>query len=190
MSTSKPTIHYDSSEAAQHKTVTGWVSASGRFWGDDERMARYDGATHRNCTTDGCGTLIEINSLYCPACLGLRRVAKYNAMTKVGWDDTTPLYSDSRQIYFMSRSDLIDHLREHPEDTVDSLQLIICDPNEASELDPAEIFSDEVPEDGEVPNELAEAFEALNAVIRACPPLSWSPGSEAAIVTIDPAELL
>ena len=32
-------VPYDSSEAASIQTVTGWVSRSGRFWGNDEHMA-------------------------------------------------------------------------------------------------------------------------------------------------------
>lgn len=35
-------IPYDSAEAASIQNVTGWVSRSGRFWGNDEQMARYD----------------------------------------------------------------------------------------------------------------------------------------------------
>jgi len=42
-------VPYDSAEAASIQTVTGWVSRSGRFWGNDEHMARYDGCTHRKC---------------------------------------------------------------------------------------------------------------------------------------------
>ncbi|MDX5626641.1 MULTISPECIES: hypothetical protein [unclassified Brenneria] len=39
----------DSEEAASIKTVTGWVSAKGRVYGDNEDLARYDGATHQRC---------------------------------------------------------------------------------------------------------------------------------------------
>lgn len=34
-------VPYDSSEAASIQTVTGWVSRSGRFWGNDEQMERF-----------------------------------------------------------------------------------------------------------------------------------------------------
>ena len=34
----KPIIMEDSPEAASIKTVTGWVSRTGRFWGNDERL--------------------------------------------------------------------------------------------------------------------------------------------------------
>ena len=42
----KQIIMEDSPEAASIQTVTGWVSRTGRFWGNDERMARFDGSTH------------------------------------------------------------------------------------------------------------------------------------------------
>ena len=45
----KSVIMYDSPEAASIKTITGWVSSAGRFWGDNEHMARYDGSTHMKC---------------------------------------------------------------------------------------------------------------------------------------------
>ena len=43
----KQIILPESPEAASVQTVTGWVSRTGRYWGNDERMARYDGSTHR-----------------------------------------------------------------------------------------------------------------------------------------------
>ncbi len=35
-----PIILPDSPLAARHRTVTGWVSRDGRFFGDDEQTAR------------------------------------------------------------------------------------------------------------------------------------------------------
>ena len=43
----KKIILPESPEAASIQTVTGWVSSNGRYWGNDEHMARYDGSTHR-----------------------------------------------------------------------------------------------------------------------------------------------
>jgi len=39
-------IMRDSEDAAQLKTVTGWVSSKCRFFGDSEYAARYDGCTN------------------------------------------------------------------------------------------------------------------------------------------------
>ena len=38
-------IAYDSAEAASIQTVSGWVSRAGRFFGNDEHMARHDVTT-------------------------------------------------------------------------------------------------------------------------------------------------
>ncbi|MEQ1969482.1 ead/Ea22-like family protein, partial [Xenorhabdus nematophila] len=64
---SKKIVMYDSPEAAQIKIVTGWVSRDGRFWGDDERMARYCGATHRQCENNPDHPIIGVHD-YCDLC--------------------------------------------------------------------------------------------------------------------------
>ncbi|MDE9571466.1 hypothetical protein KKJ16_21300, partial [Xenorhabdus bovienii] len=43
--------------------------------------------------------------------------------------------------------------------------------------------SDDLAEDAELPTELQQAFDSLNAVIRNSPPLSWFQGKYAAIVS-------
>ena len=58
----------------------------------------------------------------------------------------------------------------------EELRVVICEPNYASEIDGADIFCDDLPPDGELPSELQEAFDALNAVIKKTGPLSWSAG--------------
>ena len=41
-------IMEESPEAAEYRTdISGWVSCNGNYYGKDERMARYDGATHK-----------------------------------------------------------------------------------------------------------------------------------------------
>lgn len=42
-----------SDEAAQQVTVTGWRSREGLFYGNDERIARWAGATHVECSECG-----------------------------------------------------------------------------------------------------------------------------------------
>ncbi len=59
-------ILIDSDEAAKKMTVEGWVSRNGRFYGDNEEIARYDGATHRYCKN--CGEIVEISWVFCEKC--------------------------------------------------------------------------------------------------------------------------
>ena len=168
----------DSPEAATQKTVTGWVSASGYFWGNDEHMARYDGSTHRACE---CGELVAKNS-YCRPCALKREAEKFAAMQRKVWDGEAMLYSDAADEYFHDYDQISDHCEE-ADCSPDDLRLIICEPCYAREIDPNEYFRDDLPEDGEVDSELSAAFEELNKFIRESKPiLSWCPGKFAAIV--------
>lgn len=85
--TDKKIIMEDSPEAASIKTVTGWVSSTGRFWGDDERMARFDGSTHKRCD---CGAVIAHRS-YCRACSDRKEAEKWEAMPEAEWDGVAML---------------------------------------------------------------------------------------------------
>ncbi len=62
---------------------------------------------------------------------------------------------------------------------------MFCVPNKAAEVDPCEHFADDLPEDGDesvFSARLLEAFETLNAAIRAEPPLSWREGEVAVVL--------
>lgn len=161
-----------SDEAARIMTVTGWVDRSGRFWGNDERMARYCGATHMVCE---CGNVHEKTWTKCQTCRDAAKLERYRAMPERPWDESAPIYSDAADTYFFSPDELIDYVLDEPDRTYESLRLRLCKQNHAREIDGTEYFSDDLPEDGDLPPQLEAAFEALNAVIRAQGPLSWSP---------------
>lgn len=173
-------IFEDSADAAQIKTVTGWVSRIGRFWGDDERMARYDGCTHRRCD---CGEVFEIRS-YCRKCSSKRDREKYLSMPRKVWSgEPICLYDGDK--YFFEEDELLYYCEENECQPKD-LDLVFCTPEFAKEIDPNDYYSDELPEDGEVPPAIAEAFQKLNAAIMECKdPLCWYPGK----VAVDPMSL-
>lgn len=167
-----------SDEAAKIETVTGWMSRTGRFWGKDERAARYDGSTHRLCS---CGEVIEKQG-YCRPCADKKEAEKFAAMERKEWDGTTPLCLYHADRYFWDIDELTDYCEEN-EVQPDQLNLVICEPIYAREIDPNEYYHDDLPEDGEVDSELEAAFEELNKLIRESKPiLSWMPGKFAAIV--------
>ncbi|OTA14070.1 hypothetical protein Xbed_03743 [Xenorhabdus beddingii] len=176
-------VMYDSSEAAQIQAVTGWVSRNGRFWGNDEQMARYDGSTHRKCDNNPEHPIVEMYS-YCSICHEESRQQKFMAMRRQKWDGETPLVIFDTDQYFFYEDSLNAYCDEH-EVTPSELQLVICEPNYPAEINGEDYFTDDLPEDGELPDELQRAFDALNAVIRNSPPLSWSQGKYAAIVSDD-----
>ncbi|MBW9332487.1 hypothetical protein FEE59_03070 [Herbaspirillum sp. RU 5E] len=171
-------VHYDSPEAASVQTVTGWVSRDGRFWGKDEHMARFCGATHRQCAQ--CQAVeISINNVYCNSCLELRRIEKYKAMPREQWDGAALLYLDGTDRYFQDP----DEAREYANDkgiAFEDLHLIICEPKYASPLDPFDQFEGDLPDGCDVPYELVKAFDVLNEVIRNHrEPLCWYPSGTA-----------
>jgi hypothetical protein len=84
------------------------------------------------------------------------------------------LFSDSHDEYFNDLDEAEDFAEDH-EETLADLRLIICEPNRLREVD-AEHWIDDLPEDGELPDEVLTAIDALNEVIRAAGPCSWSPG--------------
>lgn len=174
---SKQIITYDSPEAASIQTVTGWVSRSGRFFGNDEHTARYDGCTHRPCGK--CGVLIPVNS-YCRDCYDKESIEQYTAMPRADWNGSDMLYSEACDEWFQDSNQLAEYCDEH-EYTPKELRLIIAVPVYATEIDAIDYYSDELPEDGHLPPEIEDAFEHLNEVIRASKSvLSWRPGKFAA----------
>lgn len=170
----------ESPEAATFQTgLSGWVDRHGRFWGDDERMARYSGSTHRKCE---CGAVIEQRS-FCAVCERNKEIEKYKKAEKVSWDGETPLYSQIHDKYFFNKDELLDFMHECQAENPDELELFICEPNYLSEIG-SDFWQDDLPEDGELPGDVELALDALNTAIRVAEPASWSPGECAAIVEI------
>jgi hypothetical protein len=161
----------ESHEAAQLKTIIGWVSRQGQFFGDDERTARWAGCTHELCP--GCGQVIERG--WCKACREKRDLEKWVAAPRETWDGTTPLYSDAYDKYFFD--DDWEEYAEAAGQTVEDLRLYICTPQYGREID-SQYFEDELPEDGEVPGGIQLAMDSLNDAIREAGPLSWYPGDK------------
>lgn len=170
-------IMIDSDEAAKRGTVEGWISRHGRFYGDCESAARHDGCTHVYCGY--CNSLIPKSGLtICKDCEEKKAIERYNAMTRKEWDRETPIYSEEHDEYFFSEYALNDFMESH-ECSIESLRLIICEPNRFRKLDDS-FFDDDLPAGEELPEDLGRAIDNLNAIIDMLPPVSWSPGKYAA----------
>jgi hypothetical protein len=180
MSVQKPIIMFNSAEAASQKTVTGWVSADGRFFGQDENLARFCGATHRHCEKNPDHPIYKVRS-YCDPCHQESRQAKFAAMPVKEWAGE-PLVIFDGDRYFFDEDSLRDYIIDSDIELAD-LQLCICEPNMPREIDPSDVFCDDLPEDGEIRDQqLVAAFELLNEMIRQSEPLSWSEGKFAAVL--------
>lgn len=171
-------IFPDSEEAAAQKSVTGWVSRNNLFFGNDEQTARWDGATHVRCTE--CGGDTSKHYTKCESCREEGDIRRFAAREKREWDGTGMIYSQVLDRYFYSWDEVEDE-EEEPE----SLQLVICEPVFAEQINPRDHYCDDLPDegDGDVPDEIQDAFDELNQRISECKtPLCWMPGKFAVLL--------
>jgi hypothetical protein len=168
-------VMYASDEAAQKVTVTGWRSRAGRFYGDNEHLARWDGCTHQICD---CGVEIERGWTKCHVCRQKNRLEKYEAMPFKEWDGETMLTLHDDDKYFRDEDELMDYC-EMEEIPLEELHLVICEPQYAHQIC-EDYYSDLLPEDmtlDDCYSELAQAIEKVNELIRKKEkPISWSGG--------------
>jgi len=151
----------DSPDAAQLKTVELWVAFDGRMF-NDEHTARYAGCTHVRCE---CGNITEKLYVRCQTCRDKKAIEKYNAMPFKEWDGTTPLVIYGSDQYFYDEGDLADYCADYDIDPKE-LKLCLCDPHHLREFD-GSWFEDDLPEDGELPDEIIKALDEFNAKIKA-----------------------
>jgi len=101
---------------------------------------------------------------------------KWIAAERAPYDGVAMLYSDSCDKYFSDEAEAEEYAED--EDLAeDELRLYICEPVYGRMID-SDYFRDELPEDGEVPDSIQAAMDALNEAIKAAGPLSWSPGKK------------
>ena len=179
--TKEKIILAESDEAAKFVTgLSGWVDRNGKFHGESEEMARYYGSTHKKCKE--CKTAI-INRVYryCVDCIEKKDIERYSKLERKIWDGESYLYSDRDDVYFSDYQELRDYIDEREIENIDSLRLIICEPEYLRELD-EDYWADDLAEDAELPESVLSALETFNASLKAAGIVSWSPGKYAAII--------
>jgi hypothetical protein len=173
-------VLYDSPEAAKFVDGhSGWVSRDGRFFGDNEHLARYCGCTHVKCET--CGHIHACNS-YCEPCAERRRDERFNGYERKEWDGETPLNISGTDQYFFDYDDLQNWLEDNDE-ALEDLQLVLCKPVTMNQLD-EDYFLENLHEDAEIPEQLQDAIDHLNEVVRSLPTQCWEPDKFAAVVNL------
>ena len=174
-------IMYDSPEAATRVDLPGWKSRLGHFYPGDnpssERGARWSGCTHMTCE---CGRIFPKGRIRCDFCQAKLDSEKYYALPLVEWDEVTPICEDKSDKYFFDRESLMDEMywqlddaKKRGEEPV--MHLVLCEPHYLRTLD-TDTWEDDLPEDGELPDAVAMALDAFNAVIKASGPSCWFPG--------------
>lgn len=168
-------IMIDSPEAAKKATVEGWVSRNGRFCGNNEYSARWDGCTHVYCAE--CNKPIPKHGLtLCNDCGIKKCIERYNSMPRKPWDENACLYSETLDEFFDSPASAQEALECQDEDfSFADLRLVICEPVYASPIY-YDQYNDELPEDGDLPAWLEQAIDEFNAKLEGQEPLSWWPG--------------
>lgn len=170
--TEEKIIMYDSAEAATYKTdIKGWVSSDGRYYGDNEDIARYAGCTHKKCD---CGNIHEKGRTKCNACIAKSQREKYNNLPFEEWDGLTPLVLFRDDQYFFDE-DSIEEYCEENNVKFEDLMLVICEPNNYYQIN-SDYWEDILPEDDNIDPKLEEKLKELNKFIKTLPPASWGEG--------------
>jgi hypothetical protein len=164
-------IMYDSPEAAKQVTVTGWVSADRRFFGDNEDMARYAGCTHKKCE---CGNIVKKGWVKCESCRGKDAHERFMALPFKEWDWKEVVCTTDSDKYFFSIDDLVCYMNDEFDEPLQELDLLICVGQNMSTVG-EDFWADDLPDDGEVPDELKKALAALNDVVKSLPPQVYYP---------------
>lgn len=164
--------------AATLVTVTGWRSSTGRFFGDSESSARYDGSTHITCE---CGNVTSKSYTKCESCREKKSIENYNKLEFKEWDHETPLYDDVSGSYFMDSDELEEFIYELEQEWGEELEpgdlrLLICYPNNYHNIC-SDYWSDILPtdDDADIPSELKAKLDELNKFLDTLEPASWSP---------------
>jgi hypothetical protein len=177
----EPMILNESPEAAQQMTITGWYDRLGRYFGQDERSARWSGCTHVKCSE--CGTVTEKHHAVCDSCHQKGRIALFDTFPVVKWDGDRPVVLFDTDRFFFGEA-ILDFIADSDPAKDSEIRICMCHPNYLHLVE-SDIWEDDLPEDGELPDDVRAAVDALNQVIKAAGPVSWT---EAA-VAIDLVDL-
>jgi hypothetical protein len=167
-------VMYDSPEAATHRTnLSGWVSSDGRYWGNNEHMARWSGCTHMTCD---CGKVFEKGRVSCDSCQAKTDMERYYALPMVEWDGVTPVCTFDDDRYFFSEDEVLDWMADQDPETSE-IRLVLCEPGRLGYVR-EDNWADDLPEDGELPDGVAAKLAELNEAIKNSPTVCWWPGKQ------------
>jgi hypothetical protein len=163
---------YDSPEAAEQITLTGWVSKGkdGRFFYKDEDLARYAGCTHKLCD---CGNIMKKGWTKCESCRNKLARERYLKYPYEEWQGE-PVFEAFGSEYFFNEEDLIDYMTQDEDDIIEEIELLKCDPIYYSPIETETIAPDS--DDFEPDEELKNKMNEFNEYLKTLPPHSWTSG--------------
>lgn len=170
-------IPYADPTLVRQVLVPAWVTPAGVGY-HNEDQARYAACTHKPCSV--CGDLVRKQYSLCEICLAEKTRLQYLAYPKKTWDRITPVYSRCIDDFFMDEESILDWCEENQmvfgDPFLSDFEFVWCKPQRVYELDPYDLYSDIIPEDGELPSEIEEAFKTLNQKIKECQEIvCWEP---------------
>lgn len=184
MTATKPTIRYE--DAAEHKTVslTGfWCRTCGRFWDNDEHMARYCCATDFPCE---CGARIDGHRARCEACRQKHADEVYAKAEPRPWDGKCMLFSDVTDRFYATPDEFFSSAGseypgdEFPKDFHRKMRVYLTEEHRPHHFSLMDWLEDYLPEDALSGNyALAPVEKCVNDFIEAGRPWSWWQGKYA-----------
>lgn len=177
-------------DAAEMRTgISGWCCKTcGRFWGDDEHMARLCHATVRPCRTCDAGTCAR-GWVTCEACRSseAEAEARWRALEVVDWDGETPLCEWDGDRYYFDAGSIADAIGERLRGggKIEDFRLVTCRPARPPSFDVAlaDFLSGWLPEDFGPGCDFAAIDKAVNDRIAARGVPAWEPTGEAVRVS-------
>lgn len=163
-------IKYESPEAAHYEEKGLWFASNGIGY-DTEHMARWAGCTHVKCNE--CEQYTNKMYTLCEDCRVKSKLERYYKLPEKEWDCENFVYSGNYDQFF-NFEELLDYTNHHNISSED-MQLVICEPEKLSTID-EDYWSNDLPEDGELPESIVQALDNLNKIINQCETLSWMPG--------------
>lgn len=167
------TLPYE--DAAEQRTITGWVCKTcRRYWGDDEHMARYCCAKDLPCK---CGKRIVGSYIVCEDCRNQRKEDKWANTKKTEWDGAFPVCEWDNDTFFWSEDSIRECCIErgiHPRE----LRLVKAEPCGLPTFEINEFLCDCLGED-QVVDGADDIDKTVNDFIESLNPLSYLPNGKA-----------
>lgn len=165
-------------QAAERRTnIEGWVCKTcRRFWGNDERMARWCCAADLQCSTEGCKARVRKGGwTVCAPCRDRKAEERWLKLPEVPWDGNTPLCLADDDRYFFDLDDLDGFIEDHEGMKLEDLRLVICVPEKKPRFEVYDLLQDYLAEDMEA-DDSTEIEKLVKDWIEEHVPEVWMPG--------------
>lgn len=172
-------VHYDDAEIEFRTDISGWVTPDGRYFGDNQHLARWNSCTTVTCASEDCDNHTHKQWTHCLPCRNKTKKDKWEKADKAPLSvSSVCLWSDAVGEYF-SGWERVEEYCEEFDSAPEELLLYHCKRNKAPVFELEDFLCDIIPEDHTVEDvtssEVIEAASRLNKLLQACNLNSYSP---------------